>query len=61
MSAKIKLNIINAYAALLVGAIAGAIFESWLVFFVTAAALFAGEIYSGDIRIGGGGGKSLRR
>ena len=60
MSAKTKLNIINANMALVTGAVLGALSGSWMVFFLTAAALIVVQINSGDIRFGGGG-TSLRR
>lgn len=61
MSARTKLNMANMNAALLIGAVLGAITESWLVFFLATGVLILGDFHSGDIRIGGGGGKSLRR
>jgi hypothetical protein len=59
MSARTKLNMVNMNAALLIGAVLGAITESWLVFFLTTGAMIVGDFHSGDIRLGGG--KSLRR
>lgn len=62
MSARTRLNMMNIYGALLIGAVLGSVTGSWLVFFLTAAALIGGEIHSGDIRFSGeGGGKSPRR
>ena len=60
MSAKTKLNIINANMALVIGAVLGALSGSWMVFFLTVATLIVVQVNSGDIRLGGGR-TSLRR
>ncbi len=53
MGARQKLNSLNAAGAIVVGGIVGALTGSWLVFFVTAGALFSAALYAGDIRPGG--------
>ena len=50
MSARKKLNYTHITGAIGVAAIIGGLTGSWPVFFVTAAALLAGAVYTGDVR-----------
>jgi hypothetical protein len=58
LGARSKLNVATVYGCLLVAAIAGVAMESWLVFWLVAIVLIAGEWYTGAIR--GGSGRSDR-
>jgi len=53
MSARQKLNSAAVHGAIVVAALVGLVFQSWLVFFVTSALLVGTAFLSGDIRLGG--------
>jgi hypothetical protein len=53
VGARQKLNSINVAGAVVAGGIVGVLTGSWLVFFVTAGALFSAALYAGGIRPGG--------
>jgi len=50
MGAKQKLNSANAVLALVIAAIMGMAFGSWIAFVVAAIILVAASIYTGEIR-----------
>jgi hypothetical protein len=51
MNARTKLNVAAANGCLLLAALAGAMTGSWIVFLLALAALIAGGLAGGDIRI----------
>ena len=51
MGARTKLNWAYLQGALIIGAVAGGVFQSWMVFGVTAVVLVAGQIAVGEIRL----------
>jgi len=61
MNARRKLNIANLNGAVLIGAVLGAIADSWTVVLLTVAAIVASDIYTGQIRPTDRRQKSLRR
>jgi hypothetical protein len=52
LNARIKLNSIAIWSALIVGAVFGYLFSSWIVFVLVSGGIIASGIYSQDIRIG---------
>lgn len=50
MNARKKLNTAHIYGALLVAAVVGVAFESWLVFLIVGGGFVFGAVYAGDIR-----------
>jgi hypothetical protein len=59
MGARTKLNVAAINGCLVIAAIAGLSFQSWLVFWIVASLLIVGDLYAGMIRPGRSG--SLRR
>jgi hypothetical protein len=51
LNARTKLNSYTIWTAVIVGAIAGGIFSSWLVFFLVAGGMIASAIYRNEIRL----------
>ena len=51
MNARNKLNVASANGCLMLAAFLGMLAQSWAVFWLALAALIAGGIASGDIRI----------
>lgn len=54
IGARHKLNVAFVNGALIVAALAGLVFQSWVVFAVVAVVLVGAAIYCGDIRRGPG-------
>ncbi|HAH43779.1 MAG TPA: hypothetical protein DCM07_02785 [Planctomycetaceae bacterium] len=50
MGARQRLNSLNLLAVLMISAIIGGVVQSWLLFLISAVALAAILIHSGDIR-----------
>jgi hypothetical protein len=53
MGARTKLNVSYVNGCLVLAAIVGLLFQSWVVFLVVAAILVAGDLYIGSIRPSG--------
>ncbi len=49
MGARTKLNVSYVNGCLVLAAIVGLLFQSWMVFLVVAAILIAGDLYIGSI------------
>ena len=61
MGARDRLNVASFNGSLVIAAIAGLAFDSWLVFSLVACVLIAGDLFSGAIRLSGGrSGRSHR-
>jgi hypothetical protein len=50
MNSRNKLNAAHLYAALLAGAIAGALCQSWLVFMLVTTGIIGAALHDGGIR-----------
>ena len=50
VTARQKLNTMNAYAVVVIAAVVGVVFQSWGAFFLAVAALGIGGLLRGDFR-----------
>jgi Na+(H+)/acetate symporter ActP len=50
LSARTKLNAIAIVGSILIAAVVGVVFESWIAFLITAAGLIALAVHEGGIR-----------
>jgi hypothetical protein len=60
VGARTKLNQATLYGIAMISGVVGALAQSWIVFMVAAAVLAAGSLHGGDIRLGGGRGRSRK-
>jgi len=51
MGVRHKLNQIHLLGAVGIAGIVGVLIQSWAAFFIAAAVLIGGSIYSGDVRL----------
>ena len=51
MGVRHKLNQVHLLGAVGIAAIVGVLIQSWAAFFIAAAVLIGGSIYSGDVRL----------